>query len=85
MRHSPEKLPRKLLALREKLKVTQERMAELLAVDDVTAARVGEYETGEREPDLIVVLRYARVAGVPMEALVDDQLRVPRPLNSPTK
>lgn len=60
-------------------------MAELLAVDNVTPARVSEYETDQREPDLIVVLRYARVAGVTMETLVDDKLRVPRLLNIPTK
>jgi hypothetical protein len=38
---------------------------------------VSNYELGTREPDLIVVLRYARLADVPMEMLVDDKLNLP--------
>ena len=38
---------------------------------------VSNYELGTREPDLIIVLRYARLAGVPMEMLVDDKLNLP--------
>lgn len=60
-------------------------MAELLAVKGITAAHVSEYETGKGEPDLIVLLRYARVAQVPMETLVDDKLRVPRPSQHPRR
>jgi len=35
---------------------------------------VSGFERGKREPDLIVLLRYARLAKVPMEVLVDDKL-----------
>jgi len=38
---------------------------------------VSNYELGTREPDLLVVLRYARLARVPMETLVDDKLNLP--------
>ena len=35
---------------------------------------VSNFELGTREPDLLIVLRYARLVGVPMETLVDDQV-----------
>jgi hypothetical protein len=38
---------------------------------------VSNFELGTREPDLLVVLRYSRLAGVPMETLVDDKLSLP--------
>ena len=38
---------------------------------------VSNFELGTREPDLLVVLRYARLAGVPMESIVDDNLNLP--------
>jgi hypothetical protein len=38
---------------------------------------VSNFELGTREPDLIVVLRYSRLAGIPMEIIVDDQLNLP--------
>jgi len=38
---------------------------------------VSNFELGTREPDLIVVLKYARLAKVPMEILVDDKLKLP--------
>lgn len=49
---------------------------------DVTRSRIyvshiSGYELGMREPPLDVLLQYARVAGVPMEALVDDELDLP--------
>jgi hypothetical protein len=38
---------------------------------------VSNFELGTREPDLIIVLKYARLAKVPMENLVDDKLKLP--------
>jgi transcriptional regulator with XRE-family HTH domain len=38
------------------------------------AARMSEYESGAREPDLLVLLRYARLAKVSVESLIDDKL-----------
>jgi len=43
-----------------------------------TAVRVSEYESGKRVPDLLVLLRYATLAGVSMETLVDDEMKLPR-------
>jgi transcriptional regulator with XRE-family HTH domain len=40
----------------------------------VSAARVCDYEKGTREPNLLVLLAYARAAGIPLEQIVDDKL-----------
>ncbi len=42
--------------------------------------RISEYELGKREPSLCVLLAYARVAGIHMEDLVDDNLALPAKL-----
>ena len=39
-----------------------------------TAARLSEYEGGTREPNLLFILAYSRVAHVPVEYLIDDDL-----------
>jgi hypothetical protein len=35
------------------------------------------YEGGQREPPLLVLLRYARVVGVYVDVLIDDELDLP--------
>ena len=75
-RNKPAKLSRKLLAIRKRLRMSQTEMARALELK-VHYSAVSNYELGTREPDLIIVLRYARLAGVPMEMLVDDTLNLP--------
>jgi transcriptional regulator with XRE-family HTH domain len=75
-RNKPVKLSHKLLAIRKSLRMSQTEMARALELK-VHYSAVSNYELGTREPDLIVVLRYARLAGIPMEILVDDQLNLP--------
>lgn len=41
---------------------------------DVTAARISEWESGVREPNLLVLFRYARIAGIHVDDLIDDKL-----------
>jgi len=75
-RNKPTGLSHKLLAIRKRLGMSQTEMARALELK-VHYSAVSNYELGTREPDLIVVLRYARLARVPMEALVDDNLSLP--------
>jgi len=75
IRRKPKRLPRKLLAIRKALGFSQTEMAKALRLEAAYTSISG-YERGKREPDLIVLLHYARLAGVPMEALVDDKLKV---------
>ena len=75
-RNKPKKLSQKLLAIRQRLNMSQTEMARALQLK-VHYSAVSNYELGTREPDLIIVLRYSRLAGVPMEDIVDDQMTLP--------
>jgi transcriptional regulator with XRE-family HTH domain len=75
-RNKPLKLSHKLLAIRRRLGKSQTEMARALELK-VHYSAVSNFELGTREPDLIIVLRYARLAGVPMETIVDDQMNLP--------
>ena len=75
----PIRLPEKLLKIRTDLKLSQIELAEELSFDDfhLRKSDISRYETGLREPSLIVLLKYAKLADVSMEALVDDAIRLP--------
>jgi len=75
-RRKPKKLADKLLAIRERLGVSQTEMARLLDLKQ-TYTVVSSYETGRREPDLIVLLEYARLLGISTDVLIDDKLKLP--------
>ncbi len=83
-RPRPERLAEKLRQVRLSLGLSQPEMLRRLGVEDLIAYhRISEYESGKREPLLMVLLQYARVAGVHMEALVDDDLDLPAKLPGP--
>lgn len=78
-RPSPARLAIKLRQIRTGLGLTQEQMFEHLG-ETKTALYPGHislYEAGQREPPLSVLLRYARVAGVYTDVLIDDELDLP--------
>ena len=65
-RPKPARLAAKLRQIRMALSLTQQQMFERLG-ETKTALYVGHiglYESGQREPPLPVLLRYARIAGV---------------------
>jgi transcriptional regulator with XRE-family HTH domain len=72
-RSRPERLPAKLLAIRQHLGVGQFKMAKLLDSDQ-PHTRLSEYEHGKREPNLMLLLQYARLGKVTVESLIDDNL-----------
>jgi transcriptional regulator with XRE-family HTH domain len=80
MGHSPRERPkhlgRKLLAIRKGLGMSQTQMSKALGLK-VHYSAVSNFELGTREPTLLIVLKYARLARVPMETLVDDKLTLP--------
>ncbi len=45
-------------------------------------ARVSQYERSERVPSLVETYNYARFAGVPVEALLDDAIDLPATIRS---
>jgi transcriptional regulator with XRE-family HTH domain len=75
-RRKPKKLARKLLEIRQRLGVSQTEMAKLLKLE-ISYTAVSAYELGTREPDLLTLLGYARVAGISTDVLIDDKLRLP--------
>lgn len=75
-RERPKRLHRKLLAIRKKLGASQTEMAKLLKLKKAYTV-ISAYEHGTREPNLITLLRYARIAKVSVESLIDDELDLP--------
>lgn len=80
-RQKPERLAEKLVQIRMALGLSQSEMLRRLDVEDqIDYTAISKYELGRNEPTLIILLRYARVAGVHMEDLVDDELDLPAKL-----
>lgn len=87
-RPKPRRLAEKLFRIRETLGLSQSEIFSRLDVEEFSELkRISDYETGKNEPPLPVLLRYARVAGVCLERLVDDELDLPErlPAKSPHK
>jgi transcriptional regulator with XRE-family HTH domain len=85
-RPKPERLAEKLLQIRTALGLSQSEMWRHLEVEDlIVFKQISVYELGKREPSLIVLLQYARVANVHAEVLIDDELDLPDTIPSPTK
>ena len=80
-RPKPDRLAEKLRQIRDALGLSQTEMLRHLGLDEsMKYARISEYEQGQREPTLMTLLAYARVAGVHMEDIVDDDLDLPNKL-----
>lgn len=81
-RPKPARLPAKLAQIRAALGLTQEQMIERLnyAESPLHPSYISGFETGEREPALLVLLAYARCAGISTDVLIDDKLDLPNKL-----
>ena len=76
-RPSPRKLARKLAMIRKQLGLSQNEMLRKLGLEqDYDRSTISGYERGEREPPLPILLRYARLAGVSTDVLIDDDLKL---------
>jgi len=81
-----ERLGEKLLQIRVALALSQTEMLYRLRAEDlITYHQISRYEGGTREPPLRILLQYARVANVSVEALIDDELDLPDRLPSAKK
>lgn len=80
-RPKPERLAEKLRQIRDTLGLSQGEMLRRLGLEEsVELKRISDYELDKNEPPLYVLLQYARVAGVNMEALADDRWDLPEKL-----
>ena len=78
----PAKLAEKLLEIRQRLELSQNGLIRFLGFDDeLTQAEISAFERGVRIPSLIILLRYARSAGINAEILIDDELDLPKHSN----
>lgn len=78
-RPKPQRLGEKLLTIRQALGWSQSQMWRALDIAaDYTA--VAQYELGTREPPLPVLLKYAQLAGITTDLLIDDELELPEVL-----
>jgi transcriptional regulator with XRE-family HTH domain len=76
-RERPKHLPKKLRKLRlEVLGMSQTEMCKALDLK-VDYSAISGYERGVREPSLLVLLKYARLAGCSVEDLIDDKIKWP--------
>lgn len=76
----PTRLGEKLKSIRERLGLTTEEIIVKLNCPEVPLYRasITQFEKGRREPQLIILLRYARLAETSVDVLIDDNLDVPQ-------
>ena len=85
-RPKPRRLAEKLRHIRLSLGLSQTEMLQQLGLEEsMHYSRISEYEKGNREPNLITLLEYARVAGVHLESIVDDHADLPAKLPGTVK
>jgi transcriptional regulator with XRE-family HTH domain len=84
-REKPERLGEKLVQIRNALDLSQAEMVRrLVPRSKLTRNDISKYERDLREPSLLLLLRYARVAGISVDELLDDELDLPKELG-PTR
>ena len=77
-RPRPARLAEKLSQIRNALGLTQTEMLKRLGVEDqIDYTTISKYELDKNEPPLMILLSYARVAGVHLEDIADDELDLP--------
>jgi transcriptional regulator with XRE-family HTH domain len=77
MGHAPREkaaqLPRKLLQIRNRLKLSQNELVRHLNLQDkLTREDISKFERGIREPSLPTLLNYARAVSISTDVLIDD-------------
>lgn len=75
----PVRLGEKLKAIREGLGLTAEELIIKLNCPDIPLHRasITQYEKNRRIPELIILLKYARLVKTNVDVLIDDELNLP--------
>ena len=85
-RYMPARLGEKFLQIRTALDLTQESMlARLELPTEITQSNISAYERGTKEPPIFVIMKYAKVANVWIDVLVEDALDLPSKIPSSRK
>lgn len=79
----PKRLTEKLALIREGLGLSQNELIQRMGLSDfLLREEISDFERGKRIPPLPVLLEYGHVAGVYVDAIVDDELDLPSKLPS---
>lgn len=82
-RRRPKRLAEKLLEVRKALGESQNGLIRRLGLEDeLTQSDVSAFERSTREPPLHVLLRYSELARVWVNALIDDDVDLPKKIPS---
>ncbi|HEY0547055.1 MAG TPA: helix-turn-helix transcriptional regulator [Pyrinomonadaceae bacterium] len=82
----PKHLAAKLRAIRVALGLSQTELLKLLGFEEqIIYNRISEYELGKNEPPLPILLRYAEVAGLCVDVLINDKQDLPAKLPAKPK
>lgn len=80
-RPKPAHLAGKLRTIRITLGLSQNEMLRHLGLAEASfRSNISGYELGTREPPLPILLKYAQVAGVCVDVLINDDLNLPEKL-----
>jgi transcriptional regulator with XRE-family HTH domain len=81
-----ERLAEKLRQIRTALGLSQNELIRHLGLEEIIyQSNVSGYESGEREPPLPILLKYAQSAGICLDVLVDDNAVLPTKLPGKAK
>ena len=76
-RPRPKHLAKKLLQIRLNLGISQGELVQQLGVQDlIDYTTISKYELDKNEPPLAILLAYARLVGIPVERIIDDELEL---------
>ena len=76
-RPRPKHLAKKLLQIRRSLGVSQGELVRQLGVQAlIEHTTISKYELNKNEPPLAILLAYARLAVIPVERIIDDELEL---------
>ena len=74
-RPRPKHLAKKVLQIRRSLGISQGEIVKRLGVQElIDHTTISKYELDKNEPPLAILLPYARLAGIPVEQIIDDEL-----------
>ena len=74
-RPNPTRVAEKVRAIRRTLGLSQAQLADRLSLE-IHYGRISDYELGKRIPNLLILLDYARLAGIHVEDLIDDNVEL---------
>lgn len=82
-RPKPTRLAEKLRSIRTSLGLSQNEILRQLGLAETSfRSTISGYEIGTREPPLPILLKYAQIAGICVDVLINDDWNLPEKLPS---